>query len=262
MAVTGMANLAVKVADLDAAVSFYEGAGAEVRDRMHWNNGERADVFLGPVMITLFTHAIYEDSVDAPRRGIPPPRALHRRPRRRARGPQCDLGPGRSRRDIREAPHRVRQRARAASGSSSWSSSSRPPARGRPKEVTREGDALSSRLGEHQRARRSTSWPPSTATSSDWTTRHDPTSPACPGTGTSSAIKSSISWEHPPGGPPSTATGHHYCVAVADLDAAVAELEERGIDYQRAVQGESTVQIWINDPAGNTIELQQDTSVG
>jgi len=64
VAVTGMANLAVKVADLDAAVTFYQKAGAEVRDRMHWNNGERADVFLGPVMITLFTRAIYEDSVD------------------------------------------------------------------------------------------------------------------------------------------------------------------------------------------------------
>jgi len=24
------------------------------------------------------------------------------------------------------------------------------------------------------------------------------------------------------------------------------------------VQGESNVQIWVNDPAGNTIELQQD----
>ena len=64
MAVTGMANLAVKVADLDAACAFYERSGAEVRDRMHWNNGERADVFLGPVMITLFTKAIYEDSVE------------------------------------------------------------------------------------------------------------------------------------------------------------------------------------------------------
>ncbi len=63
----------------------------------------------------------------------------------------------------------------------------------------------------------------------------------------------------PPRGTPIDATGHHYCVSVADLDAAVGELEQRGIDYQRAVQGESTVQIWINDPAGNTIELQQDT---
>jgi catechol 2,3-dioxygenase-like lactoylglutathione lyase family enzyme len=65
-----MANLAVKVADLDAACAFYESAGAEVRDRMHWNNGERADVYLGPVMITLFTRAIYEDSVDLPPDGF------------------------------------------------------------------------------------------------------------------------------------------------------------------------------------------------
>ena len=70
MAITGMANLAVKVADLDAAVAFYEAAGADVRDRMHWNNGERADLFLGPVMITLFTQAIYEDSVNLPAEGF------------------------------------------------------------------------------------------------------------------------------------------------------------------------------------------------
>ncbi len=62
----------------------------------------------------------------------------------------------------------------------------------------------------------------------------------------------------PPRGTPIDATGHHYCVAVDDLDAAIAELEERGIEYQRAIQGENTVQIWINDPAGNTIELQQN----
>lgn len=70
MAVTGIGNLAVKVADLDAACSFYEGAGARVVDRMHWNNGERADVFLGPVMITMFTHAIYEDRIDVPPEGF------------------------------------------------------------------------------------------------------------------------------------------------------------------------------------------------
>jgi catechol 2,3-dioxygenase-like lactoylglutathione lyase family enzyme len=70
MAVTGMANLAVKVADLDAACAFYEQAGAEVRDRMVWNGGERADVFLGPVMITLFTRAIYEDEVELPAEGF------------------------------------------------------------------------------------------------------------------------------------------------------------------------------------------------
>jgi catechol 2,3-dioxygenase-like lactoylglutathione lyase family enzyme len=70
VAVTGMANLAVKVADLDGAVDFYEAAGADVRDRMEWGGGERADVYLGPVMITLFTRAIYEDEVDLPAEGF------------------------------------------------------------------------------------------------------------------------------------------------------------------------------------------------
>jgi catechol 2,3-dioxygenase-like lactoylglutathione lyase family enzyme len=68
--VTGLANLAVKVADLDEACQFYVEAGAEVRDRMVWGNGERADVYLGPVMITLFTRAIYEDEVDLPDEGF------------------------------------------------------------------------------------------------------------------------------------------------------------------------------------------------
>jgi len=62
----------------------------------------------------------------------------------------------------------------------------------------------------------------------------------------------------PPNGTPIDSTGHHYCVAVTDLDAAIAELDEQGIVYQRGVQGAGTVQIWIIDPAGNTIELQQD----
>ena len=70
VAITGMANLAVKVVDLDAACAFYVAAGAEVRDRAQWNNGERADVFLGPVMITLFTRAIYEDRVELPAEGF------------------------------------------------------------------------------------------------------------------------------------------------------------------------------------------------
>jgi catechol 2,3-dioxygenase-like lactoylglutathione lyase family enzyme len=70
VAVTGMANLAVKVADLDAACAFYEAAGASVRDRIEWNGGMRADVFFGPVMITLFTRAIYEDSVALPPEGF------------------------------------------------------------------------------------------------------------------------------------------------------------------------------------------------
>jgi len=70
VSVTGLANLAVKVADLDDACRFYQESGAEVRDRMVWGGGERADVFLGPVMITLFTRAIYEDALDLPAEGF------------------------------------------------------------------------------------------------------------------------------------------------------------------------------------------------
>lgn len=54
--------------------------------------------------------------------------------------------------------------------------------------------------------------------------------------------------------------GNHFCLAVDDLDVAIAELEARRIEYRRAVQGEHTVQIWFADPAGNTIELQQETN--
>ena len=60
------------------------------------------------------------------------------------------------------------------------------------------------------------------------------------------------------GAPAIDPTGPHLCVGVEDLDAAVAELEARGIPYRRGVQNESVVQIWINDPAGNTLELQQE----
>jgi len=51
--------------------------------------------------------------------------------------------------------------------------------------------------------------------------------------------------------------GPHYCVFVDDLDRAIGELEARDIEYLRIGQGE-VVQVFIVDPAGNTIELQQD----
>ncbi len=71
VAVTGVANLAVKVADLDAAVGFYRSAGAEVTDPEEWRGGRRADVQLGPLQITLFTKAVYEDDgVDVPDEGF------------------------------------------------------------------------------------------------------------------------------------------------------------------------------------------------
>ena len=49
---------------------------------------------------------------------------------------------------------------------------------------------------------------------------------------------------------------HHLCFAIDDLDAAIAELEEAGTPYLRSAQGE-VVQIFITDPAGNVVELQQ-----
>lgn len=70
MAVTGVANLAVKVPDLDPAIEFYEQAGAEVRDRADWFGGERVDVYLGALMITLFTRAIYEGEATLPDEGF------------------------------------------------------------------------------------------------------------------------------------------------------------------------------------------------
>jgi hypothetical protein len=70
MAVTAVANLAVKVADLDNAVAFYRRAGAEVTDPEEWLGGRRSDVHLGPLHITLFTRAVYEDDVSLPDEGF------------------------------------------------------------------------------------------------------------------------------------------------------------------------------------------------
>lgn len=66
MPVTGLANLAVKVVDLEAACDWYEKAGAQVSEPIAWENGRRADVQLGTLALTLFTQAIYEDVCDLP----------------------------------------------------------------------------------------------------------------------------------------------------------------------------------------------------
>jgi catechol 2,3-dioxygenase-like lactoylglutathione lyase family enzyme len=56
-------------------------------------------------------------------------------------------------------------------------------------------------------------------------------------------------------------TGPHVCFAVEDLAAAITELEESGIPYAEGAQG-AVVQIWFVDPAGNTVEIQQDPAFG
>ena len=70
MVVTGLANLAVKVADLESACAWYEAAGATVSEPIEWENGRRADVELGALALTLFTHAIYEDATSLPAEGF------------------------------------------------------------------------------------------------------------------------------------------------------------------------------------------------
>jgi len=66
----GMANLAVKVRDLDGACNWYRAAGAEVSEPIDWENGRRADVTLGWLHLTLFTNAIYEDATELPEEGF------------------------------------------------------------------------------------------------------------------------------------------------------------------------------------------------
>ncbi len=66
MAVIGLANLAVKVRDLDAALGFYRSAGFETTEPVDWRESRRAEVYLGPLQLTLFTRAIYEESCSLP----------------------------------------------------------------------------------------------------------------------------------------------------------------------------------------------------
>ncbi|MHB1504156.1 MAG: VOC family protein [Acidimicrobiales bacterium] len=64
----------------------------------------------------------------------------------------------------------------------------------------------------------------------------------------------------PPSGGPIDPTAAHVCIGVDDIEAAAAELESRAVPYVRGSQGPggAVTQIWIADPAGNTVELQAD----
>ena len=97
----------------------------------------------------------------------------------------------------------------------------------------------------------------STRTCSASAPNRDPRSRASTATGSASAGAQLHLVDAPPGPAGIRPAGNHYCVAVDDLDGAIAELETRGIEYRRGAQGD-VVQIWFVDPAGNTIELQQD----
>jgi catechol 2,3-dioxygenase-like lactoylglutathione lyase family enzyme len=61
------------------------------------------------------------------------------------------------------------------------------------------------------------------------------------------------------GAPPPADRGQHFAVLVADLDAAVAELRERGIEVGDPSPVGTGLQTFVHDPAGNLVELHQTT---
>jgi glyoxylase I family protein len=54
--------------------------------------------------------------------------------------------------------------------------------------------------------------------------------------------------------------GQHFAVEVADLDAAVAELRERGVDVGDPSGVGTARQSFLFDPSGNMIELHEPAS--
>ena len=58
-------------------------------------------------------------------------------------------------------------------------------------------------------------------------------------------------------------TRHHICFGVEDIAAAKLELDTAGVEWVSALQdqGDRKVeQLFLVDPAGNTVELQEDRS--
>ena len=253
MTVTGIANLAVKVADLDAACAFYQAAGAEVRGRMFWNNGERADVYLGPVMLTLFTHAIYEDRVELPDEGFLHPALFTDDLDAELEGHTVVWGPavvegafGTRRIAFVEAPGGIRLEFMEQIGPATQDDGRITVTRFQHVSVNTEGAALAEVVDFYRDVL-------------GLADEERPDIPDVAGHWHKVGDQQLHLVDAPRSGTTIDPTGPHFCVGVADLDAAIEELEARGISYLRAVQGAGTVQIWFADPAGNTIELQQET---
>jgi glyoxylase I family protein len=58
-------------------------------------------------------------------------------------------------------------------------------------------------------------------------------------------------------GPPPPAHGQHFALLVDDLDSAVSELRAAELEVSDPVPVGSSRQAFLNDPAGNQIELHQ-----
>jgi catechol 2,3-dioxygenase-like lactoylglutathione lyase family enzyme len=57
--------------------------------------------------------------------------------------------------------------------------------------------------------------------------------------------------------PPPAARGQHFALLVDDLDAVVAELRGRSVDVTDPAPVGRSRQSFLNDPAGNLIELHE-----
>ena len=55
--------------------------------------------------------------------------------------------------------------------------------------------------------------------------------------------------------------GQHFALHVADLDAVVTELRAGGVDVSDPVPVGTSRQAFLNDPAGNRVELHQPRAV-
>jgi catechol 2,3-dioxygenase-like lactoylglutathione lyase family enzyme len=67
---------------------------------------------------------------------------------------------------------------------------------------------------------------------------------------------------HVIGAPPPDDRGQHFALRVDDLDAAIGELRDRGIDVTDAFPVGTGRQAFLSDPAGNRIELHQVAGAG
>jgi catechol 2,3-dioxygenase-like lactoylglutathione lyase family enzyme len=61
----------------------------------------------------------------------------------------------------------------------------------------------------------------------------------------------------PKKGEPREPVNTHVSWYVEDLDVALADIQAAGIEFRQLGEGLGRI-IWIADPAGNTVELQQD----
>ncbi len=51
--------------------------------------------------------------------------------------------------------------------------------------------------------------------------------------------------------------GQHFAVQVADMDATITELRDRGLEVSDAIPVGANLQAFLSDPAGNGIELHE-----